>query len=1040
MPTTIKLAPAASGKTRWCIDKVRATLHAMPLSEVWVVLPDRNQASAFRRRLAESGGALGTRVVIFAELYVELVALAGKQIPVASDQIIARLTRRAIDDLAQNNRLPLYGRIHALPGFARAVADLIAEWKRAQVPPDRLRAAVAGHGQWLNELAAIYERYELELGKLGWTDPPGLAWLAIDSLASNDALANNWQLLLADGFDSFPPIALETLQLLARRVRETVITLSGDVAMSRPAYRRFARTLEQLRQALNPSVETLEPFRAAVPALAHLATGLFEQNTSPAPASANVQFLEARTPALEAREALRWLKAHIVRDGVRTDQCAIIARELSRYRPCLRGAAAEFGLPLRFLGIEPLTSNPLVAAIMDALQLPLHNWPRRGLLDALRAPYFSLEPCGLSDQDAALFDEVAHVGQIIEGLDDWREVLSELSGHTRVRAEDDEDGGVLSLPDGPEAQRLLNGLTEFVRRLTPDREGTLGTYLRWVEELVRTTTAGLGVIDRISRLGDRADRDQVALQAFGESLRVLAVTETALGERARISYEQFYSDLLGCIESAGYQPDDLKVRRQPSIYVGNLNTTRGVPYEAVAILGLSEGVFPSPVRPDPFLPDEERESLAQQGLPLEPRLRSDQQNLFYEAVTRATRFLLLARPYLADDGERWEPSPYWMEARALFGAEPRAEPRMVRSAQPRDLREACSPGELVHALIASDVLPKSYQSIEPEWLAARYAAAILRARLARVASGEFEGAAESLAGRLRHRATTKPWSASRLETYAACAYSFYTSSSLGLTVRETPAVGYQPQQLGSLLHAVLEEVFKRAGTHAELENLLSTLETVQTKLFATAPRVFGFRESPLWKAQQAELADRLRATLTALAAEQIEFRPFLLEVNFGFDPQPPLRLQTDIGPITLRGRIDRVDINQQGELRVIDYKTGARGLDPADLAEGKRLQLPLYALAAQQLSQSGQAVDGFYWPIREAKPSKLRLHDFYFEDENGRVYQGATGAMALAQEFVRTYVSRIASGQFAPAAPRGGCPPYCPAKLFCWRYTPPWNA
>ena len=59
---------------------------------------------------------------------------------------------------------------------------------------------------------------------------------------------------------------------------------------------------------------------------------------------------------------------------------------------------------------------------------------------------------------------------------------------------------------------------------------------------------------------------------------------------------------------------------------------------------------------------------------------------------------------------------------------------------------------------------------------------------------------------------------------------------------------------------------------------------------------------------------------------------------------------------------------------------------------------------------------------------------------DGRVYAGAAGAIELALEYVRSYVSRIAGGDFAPSAPQGGCAPYCPAKLFCWRYTPAWGA
>ena len=52
MTVRLLLGPAASGKTQTCIDEMRASLAAQPLSAAWVLLPDRNQAAAFRRRLA----------------------------------------------------------------------------------------------------------------------------------------------------------------------------------------------------------------------------------------------------------------------------------------------------------------------------------------------------------------------------------------------------------------------------------------------------------------------------------------------------------------------------------------------------------------------------------------------------------------------------------------------------------------------------------------------------------------------------------------------------------------------------------------------------------------------------------------------------------------------------------------------------------------------------------------------------------------------------------------------------------------------------
>src|SRR5262245_39467745 len=133
MATRLLLAPAAAGKTQTCLERVRAALQLAPLINVWVVLPDRTQAAAFRRRLAERGGALGVRVGTFGDLYTELLVLAGEPIPVAPEPVVHRLVRSAIDTLAEQGRLQHYRPIQRRPGFTRALTSLIAEFKRARI-------------------------------------------------------------------------------------------------------------------------------------------------------------------------------------------------------------------------------------------------------------------------------------------------------------------------------------------------------------------------------------------------------------------------------------------------------------------------------------------------------------------------------------------------------------------------------------------------------------------------------------------------------------------------------------------------------------------------------------------------------------------------------------------------------------------------------------------------------------------------------------------------------------------------------------------
>ena len=130
----------------------------------------------------------------------------------------------------------------------------------------------------------------------------------------------------------------------------------------------------------------------------------------------------------------------------------------------------------------------------------------------------------------------------------------------------------------------------------------------------------------------------------------------------------------------------------------------------------------------------------------------------------------------------------------------------------------------------------------------------------------------------------------------------------------------------------------------------------------------------------------------------------------------------------VRGFIDRVDRAPDGGLRIIDYKTGGPvAFTVKAVVEGKKLQLPLYALAAEQALDSAPSLTASTGTSQHAEASKFTLAGF----EGGPAAAIET-ALAHAWEAVRG----ARAGQFVPHPPDGGCPDYCPAVAFCWHYRP----
>jgi len=254
-------------------------------------------------------------------------------------------------------------------------------------------------------------------------------------------------------------------------------------------------------------------------------------------------------------------------------------------------------------------------------------------------------------------------------------------------------------------------------------------------------------------------------------------------------------------------------------------------------------------------------------------------------------------------------------------------------------------------------------------------------------------------GRVTPFDPTHPVSATRLEIYAECPRKFLFSRVLGIEERTLPEDLWriEGRDRGSLVHAVLERyVAERiAGAPRSLERLLDIAEQYMDE--AAAGGFVG--KALLWRLDRAAILRDLRL----FHAEEGDLEPLGVELAFGDDDgdQPPVAVELADGRrVLFRGRADRVDRAPDGELVVSDYKTGkqtsiakpGRGVDPLD--RGRRLQLPLYAIAARHAFGAHDRVLARYWMVsaeRAAAVYKVEFDDAlqrHFTDVVGRIARG----------------------------------------------------
>lgn len=1011
MSVELIIAPPATGKTDACLQRIREVQKAHPLSPTWVIVPDRLQAAAFRRRLAAAGGAMGVQVGRFTDLFKHILENEGTFQPAASAPLLHRLIQETVDCAVEANAIPYYQPLQLFPGFIIALRDAFAELKRALVSPGQFTDYARTGNAAQKDLAVLYERYQARLTDLGWTDPEEITWQAVKALEQKPASCAAIQLVIVDGFDSFNGSQYRVLQLLSGQVGDLVITFPGMRNSVRSAHRRFTDSIERLITDLSPKITSLENSPHLPPVVDYLEKRLFEPMPDEKKLTDQPFLLEARSPADEAREALRWIKKLVVRNNIPLNACVLFTPNAEIYHPLLRLAASEFGIPIRFTLDDALESSPAINALSNLLSLPQRNFASRYLINALRSPYFEFAVDG---DMVNTFEMVSRVGQVVEGRDQWEEVWERLAASSDQEKQDlDDERNSPRLPRGTEAEQLCRSLRAVFDLITPPAETrNLTGWITWLEDL----------LERLRFYENaQSEQDQTACETFREVLRALVISEAVAGHR-EVDYVQFLTDLQSAVAGERYR--ESASFGKPALLVGRMTEARGTRFKAVVLLGLSEGSFPANERPDPFLPEELRSDLG-----LELRLDREQAGLFYQAITRTNAHLLLTRPYLSDDGEEWEESAFWKAAASLLD---KTAVTRVRPDSSQPLTEAASTQELLFSSVRRQELPKAYAFLAPRWQELQHANQVLKARRAKKADGPYEGLAEALVPVVNERySPARVWSPSRLESYSTCPFKFYISNALEVEAHDFPELGLDAAQMGSMFHKILELTYRNAQDPIDLQSLLNSLQNEARKVFATAPKEFGFRPSNLWEVEKVQWLEKLAETVTALSADS-SWRPYAFEARYGLDGRPPLNINLGEEVMQVHGIIDRVDKNASGQLRVIDYKTGGQ-MNKRDLEKGYRLQLPIYALAARDALHLGLPVDGFYWRILAADPSSLKLASFSTGDE-----KGIEVAIQVAIAHLIRIVHGIRAAEFQPKKPDGGCPSYCPAAAWCWRYEPGW--
>ena len=143
--------------------------------------------------------------------------------------------------------------------------------------------------------------------------------------------------------------------------------------------------------------------------------------------------------------------------------------------------------------------------------------------------------------------------------------------------------------------------------------------------------------------------------------------------------------------------------------------------------------------------------------------------------------------------------------------------------------------------------------------------------------------------------------------------------------------------------------------------------------------------------------------------------------------------------VRLSGRIDRLDVGLVGGevvFNVLDYKIGAaKHYQIKDIESGAILQLPLYAMAVEDLLLAGENAvpwTGGYWHVKDG--GYREKHSLKFHEQSGGKLRPTAAWQQLKEELidrVARIVTAVRSGQFPMHCDDEHCTARCEFNTVC---------
>ena len=631
-----------------------------------------------------------------------------------------------------------------------------------------------------------------------------------------------------------------------------------------------------------------------------------------------VQITTAASTSQEAAliaDTLR--RAHLL-DAMPWSSMAVLVRSAARQAPALQRAFTAAGIPVSVTGDElPLTAEPGTRPLLRLITCALRPeaLDEQTAAELLTGPLGGTDALGLRRLRRGLVAAARAAGQpppaepLVQALRDPRELIPEGWPDERAELADSAAENSLAADDpavpadqAVTAARQVAALLEVAR--AANRDGT-------PHEVLWAVWSASGLARRWEQASAAGGPRGALADADLDAVVALFDAASRFTARLTLGSTQLFLDSLAGQEIAG---DSLAQRAAGGDAVSLLTAHRakGLEWDLVIVAGVQEGTWPDVRQRGSLLGMDElidvagwdaggevRSGTEAAALAAAARQLADERRLFYVAVTRARRRLVVTAVGAEDSEER--PSRFLAE---LAGDD--IEIERVAGAGRRWLSLPALTADLRRAA-ANGNLPPDVREAAASQLA-RLASAGVRGASPRqwYALTELSAVGERLPGSIHI-------SPSRVETFTKCGLRWLLEAAVGV---RTPGAA---QGLGIVIHAAAA----LAAEGADDGEVAKRVDELWQHLD------FG---NSWYSARQRAQAESM---VTKFLAWHRSNPRQLVAVE--------QQLRVTLGNLIITGQVDRLERDERGAAIIVDLKTGTSR--PADADLDRNPQLGVYQLA-----------------------------------------------------------------------------------------------